>query len=507
MSEQGMLFSGDGSRGISISRGPLQRATRVLWSGPSAEADGSRFRSVLLRIAAVLVAVGLVTVSWDRLLNVQAGPYNVKLPALVLSVAAVLALLGTRRAVPVLVGRGARRVVAGLVAAIVLYELVRGLFSASPTAAFAQVAALLSGAVLPAVAVLLVVRTKQHLRWALGWLLVGAVIAAVFGLYQLFAFYTGLPQGIQYVGVGIGTGIGRISAFDYEPAYFAYYMLLVLGAFIALRRLDGGDVGWRPLIAFGAILYLANVRAVPLVAIGIAVLLVLALRWNRRLLVRGAAVLVVTVAVALATPTAVTTIAGLVPQAAPASDAGSPARDHSDPVVSDSPDAAESDAAVQKGIQSQLQSVDPGEKSSNAPRLGLYSAVLREVAHAPVFGLGAGNLGDALRSNAPSAIQDQIGGQVVANNIWLQALADGGAVQLLLELALVVTVLVAALRRRTAAVYPMAAGVLAVIGVGGMLTSYLFDIKVWVVLALALVGFALADAAAPARAEPKPVRG
>jgi hypothetical protein len=450
-------------------------------------------RGTLLGLAALLVAVGLLTVSWDRLLNVQLASYNVKLPSLVFTVAAVAAVLGTRYPLRALMERGPRRVVMALVGVIVAYELFRGAFSASPTAAVAQVAAVLSGAVLPAVAVLLVVRTKKDLRWALRWLLVGAVVASIFGLYQLFAFYVGLPQGIPYTGVGIGTGIGRISAFDYEPAYFAYYLMLALGAFITERRLSGRDVGWWPLIAFGTILYLANVRALPLVAVAFGILLLIAFTRNRSLIARGGIVLVAAVALALVTPIVVSAVGQEISNIASAQQASGSNRG-AGPERSKEPAArADGGKHSSNGLQAQLEAVNPNEQSSNAPRLGLYKAVLHEVAGSPVFGLGAGNLGPALRRNAPSAIQDQLGGQVVANNIWLQALADGGAVQLLLELSLLVVVVGAAIKRRAMPVFPMAAALLAVLGVGGMLTSYFFDIKVWVVLALVLVGLSLAS--------------
>lgn len=502
MSEHGALFSEHRSRTVPAAPAWWSRAVRVLRAGPSPSASAAPGpRSVLLRVAVVLVAVGIFTMSWDRLLNVQVASYNVKLPSLVFSLAALTALVGAGRPLAVLLERGPRRAVMTITAVLLAYELIRGAFSAAPTAAVAQVVAVLSGAVLPAVAVLLVVRSRKDLRWALSWLMAGAVAASLFGLYQLFAFYVGLPQGIPYTGVGIGTGIGRISAFNYEPAYFGYYIVLALGAWIALRRLDGGEIGWRSLIAFGAILYLANVRALPLVAIALGILLLLAFRRNRRLVLRGAVVLVATVVLALLTPVAVSAAGQAVSNFVPAQQEAGPGSGP-DPQQAEQSPSSEEGEGPSAGVQSQLQAVNPNEQSSNAPRLGLYQAVLRQVAADPVFGLGAGNLGPALQRNALSAIQDQIGGQVVANNIWLQALADGGVVQLLMELALVVVVLVAAVKRRSAAVFPMAAAWLAVVGVGGMLTSYFFDIKVWVVLALVLVGLAAGraeqDRSAPA---------
>lgn len=497
MSGHEALFSGRDLIGAAP-RGETHGARRAATSPAPAERGGRRAQ--LLVVANVLAGVGLFTVSWDRLLNLQVASYNVKVPSLVFSIAFVLAAIAARDRIGALVGTGFRRAAAGLVVAILIYEGVRAVFTPQPTAAAAQLVAILTGAVLPATTLLLVVRDRAGLRRALQCLFAGAAVAATFGVYQLFAFYVGWPQGISYGGVGIGSVLGRISAFNYEPAYFAYYVVLALGAYIALRRLDRADMQWGALIAFAAVLYLANVRAVPIVVLALAVLLLVAFRRNRRMLVRGAVVALVTTAVALAVPIAVdAVIAAQQQQQATAAESRSvdgpkDLEPTAEPSASISASAKEHHRTPVRALQTQLQTtVNPDEPSSNGPRLDLYRAVLAQVERSPIVGIGPGQLATALRREAAGTVQDQGGGQVVANNIWLQALADGGVPLLLLELALVVVIAVAALRRRVSAVYPMAAAWLAVVLVGGMLTSYLFDIKVWVVLALVIVGFGVAD--------------
>lgn len=505
-----------GLQALFSTRGTLPRSDRPMSRLREAGASPTRAtgtargtpRRAALRVAAALVAVGIFTVSWDRLLNVQVAGYFVKVPSVMFTAAFVVAVIASRSELRSLLGRGPLRIVLLLTGVIVAYEVVRGALSAVPTAALAQVVAVLTGAVLPAVAVLLVVRSRADLRWALRWLLAGAGVAAGFGLYQLLAFYLGWPQGIVYTGVGIGTSIGRISAFNYEPAYFAYYVVLAFGAYVTLRRLEGDDVRWRGLVAFAVVLYLANVRAVPLLILAIALLLLLAVGSNRRLLGRGAVVTAVTVVVALAVPLVVASVT--------ASQQDASARQHADRHIDvpdgtqheerppaagdedqdegeDGPDARRSAqaAAPGKAIKAQLRTVDPSEPTSNGPRLDLYRAVLAQVGRTPVVGVGPGNLAVALRRDAPDTVADQGAGQVVANNIVLQALADGGVPLLLLELALLAAVVVPAVRRRRDPVFPLAVAWLAVLGVGGMLTSYFFDIKVWVVLALVLAGLAL----------------
>lgn len=461
-------------------------------------APGSVRRGTAASAALGLLALGLFTVSWERLLNVHIASYNVKLPSLLFSTAFVLALVAKRRGRPRPPAALYQRLLLGLTVAIVLYEVVRGVLSPTPAAAVAQLAAVLTGAMLPAAALLLLVRDRDDLRWALRWLLAGAALASAFGLYQLLAFYLGWPQGIAYTGVGIGTSIGRISAFSYEPAYFAYYLVLALGAYVTLRRMQSEDGRWGGLAAFAAMLYLANVRAVPLVVLAMGVVLLVAFRANRRLLARGSVLLAAAVAVAVAVPlalSAVTTVLqprdDAVDERPPSVSAGPDGERPSDEPTPDPPEQA---------LRPQIQSVDPQEPTSNGPRLALYTAVLHEVQQSPVFGLGPGNLTAALRRNAPETVADQGGGQVVANNVWLQALADGGVPLLLLELALVGTVLVTTIRRRAATVFPLCAAWLAVLGVGGMLTSYFFDVKVWVVLALIVVGLAGAQGVDRSRA-------
>jgi O-antigen ligase len=433
------------------------------------------------RIAGVLLALGLFTASWDRLANIGVASYNVKLPAVLLTLAFGLALVSTRSPVARVVGRRSARVVVLLAVAIVLYCLVRGLLSAEPSAAVAQVAALLTGAVFPLLAFLLLLSSRRDLEWSMRWFLLGAAVASAFGIYQLVAFYTGLPQGIVYTGVGIGGGFGRISSFNYEPAYFSYFLVLALGVYLGWSRLRDRRPAWAGIVCFGALLYLANVRAVPLLVIAVLVLLVLAGRAQRTPLLRTAVVSAAMVVVAFIVPVVVGWVQTT--QASSSAEAsGSSAEQAPDETASTPAGAAPQPAP--------LEAVDPAEQSSNAPRLGLYRAVIEQIRTDPVFGIGPGNLGPALRAAAPGAVQDQTGGQVVANNIWLQALADGGVPLLLLETALILAVVLVAWRRRAGATAPVAAGWLAVVLVGGMLTSYLFDLKVWLVLGMILLGAA-----------------
>ena len=129
--------------------------------------------------------------------------------------------------------------------------------------------------------------------------------------------------------------------------------------------------------------------------------------------------------------------------------------------------------------------LNPNEQSSNAPRLDLYKAVLRAVEPHLLLGVGPGNLRAALAADHYSP-PNQTTGQVVANDVWLQALADGGVPLVLLEAAFTVMVVVLALRRAAGPIQPVAAALVVVLVVSGLLTSYFFDIKVWVAFAIVL---------------------
>jgi len=432
---------------------------------------------VLALVTAVLVAAGLLTVSWERLGNLTVAGYNAKLPVLLFSAAALLAAPRWGRWLRQIRTRSAAvRWTALLAVAVVLVLVIRGLTSLPIGLGLAQIVAVASGAVAPALALLASVRSASDVVWALRWFVTGAVIASLFGFYQLFAFYTGLPQGITYTGVGTSGEGGRISAFNYEPAYFAYFIVLAIGAVIALARLTGRRVSWLAVVFFALVLVLVNVRALLFVLPLLTVLLALQWRANRRLLLRGLLAGVVVFGVVSLVPLAV-----VAAQDAAAPRATSTAADPAPSAGS----SKETGPTVPTAPQLPTDVLDPSEPSSNGPRVELYKAVLAVDVQHLAIGVGPGHLRDALAANGYVAPNQ--GPNVVANNIWLQAAADGGVLLLALEGAVVVALAVLWWRRRRTAAHPLASALLAVLVVGGMLTSYFFDIKIWVVLALVLV--------------------
>lgn len=438
--------------------------------GP-ARVDDVRLR-VLDVVAIAGVAIGLFTVSWDRLANIQLAGYNVKLPSLVFTIAALAVI-------PMLWRRRTEfrdrwvRMIGALVALLFVVLVVASLISDRPAAGLAQIVAVVTGALAPSIAVFGVARALPDLVWAMRWFLAGAALASVFGLYQLAAFYLGWPQFITYTGVGVDGEAGRIAAFSYEPAYFANFLILAFGAAVTVAILRGRRLGWVPVFGFAVMLVLVNVRALFFVLPVLVVLLAIRWRQNRRLLLRVVVAAVVVVGVNIGTTSVIAQVtAQAIQQAQPVAPGETPT---DVPVATPDP-TARADAPTNV--------LNPNEQSSNAPRLALYKAVLDVSLVRPVLGVGPGNLGGALADSG--YMPPNQGTQVVANNIWLQALADGGIVLVLVEAGIVVLMVVQFFRRASSPVQPLIAAWLTVVGVSGMLTSYFFDVKIWVVLGMVI---------------------
>ncbi|MGT2425287.1 O-antigen ligase family protein [Amnibacterium kyonggiense] len=444
--------------------------------------------------ATVLLLAGFVTIDWERFANVALGPYNVKLPSMLFSLSAVLCLplLSTLR-------RFARnRVAIALVAtlgALAVYLVVRALLSADVRAALPQIAATITGAVAPGFAVITLCTTLAAVGVAARWYLAGAVVASVYGFYQLTAFYLGLPQGIVYTGVGTDGLVGRISAFSYEPAYFAYYIVLGLGLTIMLDVLRPAKTHLVLIALFALVLTLANVRALVFLAPLLVVLLVFRARRYRRAMF--------TLLVAAAACAALTVMMPSLIGALRQTETPSGSNQAAAPVAPAPSTAAPTRATATSEPTPAPGLLDPNEPSSNAPRLSVYRTVLGVAQRQLVFGAGLGNLQIELQSVEPPPPNIDLSKPVVANNIWLEALVDGGVLAVLLQLGAVVLMGALLFKRWATAVFPVVAAWLAVILVGGMLTSYFFDIKIWVVAGLVVSALpAIRRAASGEPAEP-----
>lgn len=424
---------------------------------------GARRRVTDLPLPVVLMCIGIFTVSWDRFAQVYIGTYNVKLPIVMFALAGAAALhdaMGGRGRQAIAGVRPVPAVFAMLTVAIVGLLIVAGLVGDAPAVSVVQTGVLAVGSLLPFWVVYAVVRTYGVLDAALTALIRGAYVASVFGLYQLAAFYTGLPQIVEYRAES--GGLGRISSFSYEAGYFGYFLILVIGAVFARDLLRTGAVRPGPLLFFVTVLVLSNTRAT-LFTIPVVFVLLL-LNWPARYArPRFGAVIVLGAAWA---------VAGL----------------------------ALFWGLIWRMVERVLTVFDPTEASSNAPRLEVLTVAAEVGRDNPWWGVGAGNFGKA-SSEHFGELADLAGNRAIVNNVWFQALMDGGLLLVIAEAALVLAVLVVLYRWRTPVARALASGWLAVIAVASMITSYYFDLKLWVVLGMAVAAFV-----AEARPASSPVR-
>lgn len=392
-------------------------------------------------LSLVLCWIGLFAVSWDRLANVVVGGFNVKLPVLAFFAAFVISLVEKPRQVsPPRVRR-----VYYLILLIVIVYCGALLFGIDRHAGLGQLFTVLLGAVIPAVAIERVARVHRRRLSMLDAFVAGGVFAAAFGLYQLAASYTGLPQFIEYTGQG--GDVGRISSFAYEPAYFGYFLILVLGAMAARDLLEPRPRSLLGLLTIVAALALCNSRAV---FFTLPILLLLSLRSGpvglRRL--QGPRVI---------TPLILLALFGAFLQ-----------------------------PSVVEFAQTRLGSAfDTREAASNAPRLEVYQGTLDIVRDHP-FGIGPGSLRAVAPDYGLRFDPDTPANQVVSNNIWIQSMLDGGIILAIAQVALIIGVALLLWRRSFLPARLVVAGWLTVVIVGGLLTSFFYDLRMWAALGLAM---------------------
>jgi teichuronic acid biosynthesis protein TuaE len=87
----------------------------------------------------------------------------------------------------------------------------------------------------------MILQKKEDLIFALKGLLWGALISAIFGLYQFFGDMIGLPISMTLLKTGYDSstfGFARVQAGSYEPLYFANYMFIPMFLILFLNLSD-----------------------------------------------------------------------------------------------------------------------------------------------------------------------------------------------------------------------------------------------------------------------------
>lgn len=404
----------------------------------SANDGGRRPLSVSLLVAA------LFTLSWDRLAAIPVGGFNLK----VCYVLFALALVAD--AIDVAVGRAERSVktsmrFAPLLGGVLILLTLPAVWAVDSTAVVLRAGVVLVGAILPAIATSLIVRRHRCFDRALTAVIVGAYVASVFAIYQVFAFYAGLPQGITYT--GLAGGYARATGFSYEPGYFGYFLILAMAAILSRARYRNESAGLWGLSLLAVTLVISNSRASFLLVPALGLLLLLAPLSRRavgRLVAAAAVGGVVATGAVLAVPSLWTSMTAK--------------------------------AATL---------FDPNEQTSNAPRLERLRFAA-EVFREHQWGIGSDNLYVYLPIDVRLTVEGAANNDFVTNNIWMQAALDGGWPLLAMHLVLVAVLIRVALTRRSAPGYPLLAGVIAVVLVSGLIVSLFYDVKLWALAALAL---------------------
>ncbi|MDQ2982451.1 MAG: O-antigen ligase family protein [Actinomycetota bacterium] len=347
---------------------------------------------------------------------------------------------------------GVRLIVLGIAGFLGVYVLA-ALLSGDLGAGAKKLLVIVVGALVPAAAIVRLLDTPAAIRTALRAFAVGLVVTASYGLYQFAAGYLGLPQGFEYEGVA--GGLHRISGFSFEPNFFAVYLV----AGLPLLMIDAARNTWRTslsprallLIVLGAAI-LANSRAT-FVSLPVSLLGFLYLSNSRRFAqaARRARALVPIVVGAV--------LVGIVLSAA-------------------------GFHATTFATARAASIFNPNEKASNAPRLQLYRAAKAIAREHPVHGVGPGNLGPAL---ARRHIVFTQGHSVTANNIWLEAAGEGGLATIPCIAMIIAGMAWMLVRARSVEARALALGALMFVTLNGLVVSFMWDLKVWTVIALAAV--------------------
>lgn len=406
------------------------------------------------KLSSVFAVLGIFTVSWERFGNIGVAGYNLKISVVFFGLSLLLSLIDAwRHNVAV---RPPLLVIAAL-SLVVLYALL-GLFSSSQVSAQAQTFAVLSGALIPFLAVLINVRLYSTFLALLNTFVYGAIAACIFGLYQLAAFYTGLPQIVTYTATDVN-GYGRISSFSYESGYFGYFLVLAMVAVIARSVITGTPTNQWLIGFFTVTLILANSRAA---FVTIPILLgFFIFFWPRR------------------TPRPrfgwLITLGALAVTA----------------VVAFKPEVIEAVAVRFFSL------FDPNEGSSNAPRLAVLNSSWEIFTDNPLWGIGPSSLRDFLYSYGFKVSPTAAPNSVIANNSFFQALLDGGVILFLAQLAFVVLAIFFYMRRNHPPAWILMSGWTTVLVVSGFVTSYFWDIKLWVFLSLAISAYITYETQSP----------
>ena len=444
--------------------------TREVGGRPSPSPAGGRPAREGWHLPQVLIYAGLFLASSDRLLAVNFGSLTLK-PSYVFFSAALWFVLTRNVLRPI---RVVGTPIPGFGVAVILLlavNVVAGCFGVSAKLTIQQLVTIFGGAVVPFLCVAFGLTSRVQLERGISAWILGTLAAATFGFYQFAAPYLGLPQGLEYS--GLAAGLGRISAWSYEPAFYAYHLELALAIVVKDVLTRHRRFGVMPeLVALFLIanLILTNARAAYLSFPILVILVMRAVAGRQRLDRRAFRVIRLVVASA-----AVILVLGV-------------------PLGINLP----------KYVVTRVQSVtNTQEIESNALRLELYDVEVELLRQRPWLGYGPGNIGLYLADRLPMfrGIDPHA---IVANNLILQTALDAGIVSIPIVMAVIWTLYRASRRSPSVDARVLLAGVSAILFVNSMLVSLFWDMRLWVVIGLA---YAAARVAIRTPPDVPPTRG
>ena len=307
-------------------------------------------------------------------------------------------------------------------------------------------------------------RTADALRTAMTVLWWSAAIVGVFGIYQFLGDIAGLPPamtGLRDLYTKAVFGFPRVQAFSIEPLYLGSYLLLPLSLLAAalLYRLPRFSRGllWAVFALLGVVFILTLSRGAYLAA-AVAVV-----------------VLMVTLPRAVLEPKTLLTgiMIGLVALAGAAA------------FVSQ----GEGDALQEFIGHASLRDLGSGESTQG--RFATYRLALDAWQQAPMLGVGVGNFGPyTLGYPDPSLVTDW----PIANNEYLELLAETGALGLAAIVVLYALVIIRSLKAYGATQDPVVrvallGGTAALVGT---LAQYNFFSSLYIIHIWVLIGFTIA---------------
>jgi O-antigen ligase len=428
---------------------------------------------------AVYIAIALLSI--DRGAVVDIGDATVKLSHALFGLALAGAL--AERAVS---GRplfsvppaAGRLLVAGLVlAATQALSFLAG-WPGTDTAV-ARVAIIIGGAFVPFLAIVLLVNSRERFRTATSVFLIAQLAVAALGLYEFASLQLGLPAISQ--NIGVVAGAGRVAGFALEPGYYAAGLVtaLPLLVYLIVRDQSRASLPWTgavdPRLALGVVLIalaVANSRAGYL-------LTAVALALTLLLLARAGVISVAGLRRAVAGGAVFLVLALLASQLL----------------------GARPFATIGQQVQNSLISPtlcqafrENNACTSNIERFELYTAGRDIFLDHPILGVGDGAAGDLLPQYGVVTFVNR---EATLNNVLLEVGAESGLVGLAALAFLVWRLAVMAVPRRDDGDDALLArtfllGGVVLLTAGGLVLMWLWDVRLWSLLALGAAGLAVA---------------